>query len=338
MSKKAIFMFVFVITLALFPQKPTDAKSRLIDDYITASFDTEHTTVAFSKDQFESLCKANKTPITVIEHIDGNSDGNTEVIRAKRDGCLLISAMGHDSFLISAWDTYDDYSYCVHEKTIKEQNLIMVPIEAGHTYLIEKQLNYPQDSLLELSIGFIPNKRSYSFEKIETKADGSIRLLLNDEYNHDTELVAVAVHGYYSSSEVYTTKIQYTCGSVFTDNGAELTLPEKGIYTIRILTILDNQIVDYQVLHFDSDEYTNVPKPEEPYSALSDTNVIVGKARPDAEVIVKYNNLKYSAIASWNGIYKIRLEDTLTTGQTIVLYQKWNGITSKKTRTFVTDD
>lgn len=339
---------IVVGCVAYTPASKTAAKTKTISDYMSASFDVYKAYLVKSQLEFDDIYKENELVAAVEEpyYVEGvGANGVTNTFTAKADGCLLFKVEKGD-FLrgleivdVTQKKTTTVFAY---KYTKYYANTAQIPIIAGHEYEIRKSIGYTYNATvtLKLFFGFIAQNSTFSIDNVTKKDNKTIEVTVGNVYASGTDLTVFAVTGEKNTNDVIAETVTYQYTATEDKGDAVLVLPDDGVFTLKINTLLNGTPIAYQVFVLDTTKYL---KPtldvlETPYSALAGTNVIVGVGEPSATVYASYNGHEYKGKANRSGIYKIVLDEDMVEGKKIKLWQKKNGLTSKKASTRVTTE
>ena len=353
MRRLTSIVLVLALVIGCVAYSPTgkaSAKTKTISDYMSASFDVYKAYLVKSQLEFDEIYKANELVAAVdepynIEAVGGGVSGVTNTFTAKTDGCLLFKVEKGD-FLrgleivdVTQKKTATVFAY---KYTKNYANTVQIPVIAGHEYEIRKSIGYTYSATITIKLyfGFIAQTSTFSIDHVTEKDNKTIEVTVGNVYASGTDLSVFAVGGEKGTNDVIAETVTYQYTATEDKGDAILVLPDDGVYTLKINTLLEGTPIAYQVFVLDTTKYLKptLDAPETPYSALAGTNVIVGVGEPSATVYASYNGHEYKGKANRSGIYKIVLDEDMVEGNKIKLWQKKNGLTSKKSSTRVTTE
>ena len=326
---------------------PVNAKTKTIDDYMSASFDVSKVAIVKTYKEFVDSINAGTVKPTVEEIMTSKTDGVINTFEMKEDGCIIIipTYENRSLFLTMTMEVLDTTDYNPVQLSYKNAynssiNSFMIPVVKGHKYSFAKTNTSSYTGEINYYYAFIPQTSTFAIDSVTKKTNGTVAVEIGNVYENGSVLSVSAVEGIYSANDVFLNKVKYKYTGTNEDGYSLLILPDEGEYTIQIQTMINNEKITYQRYVLDTAAYLRptLPKLETPYSALAGTNVIVGIAEPSATVYATYKSVKYSAKANKKGIYKIVIDEEMIEGKQIKIWQKKNGVTSKKLSTRVTSE
>lgn len=336
--RKLIITLILVLSIGIIcPLYTVNAKSKGIDDYISATFDVYNVPIVDSYVEFTEQIKKDK----IKPAIDDNGTSALYTVTAKKNGCLVLYGAKYFSiFDVTSKTTYEMQDAYGTDKS----NLI--PIRKGDSFAIQNTGN----GNITLCIGFIPEEYIFQVDESRKNANGTLSFTFGNIYGNDTVLSVSASESVYATRRVisedvklsyYKTTKLYEYSSIATDSGdAVLTLPKGGEYTLTFRLAMKGSTIAIGTIILDTDTYISptLDKPAEPISAITGTNVIVGYGEPYAIVYVTYKSKKYSNKCDKNGIYRIVLDKEMEKGVKFKIWQTDDKLTSKKASYRVTSE
>ncbi|MBR4344018.1 MAG: hypothetical protein IKP88_15195 [Lachnospiraceae bacterium] len=339
MKKKIICITLLIIlVIGTIPiSAKSKVKSETIDDYLETSFDVYNIPIVDSYYEFSTM-KDNDEIKPAIEDTS-KSTKNIYTIKAKKNGCLTVYSK--DSFKIYDLSTKDttmlkDYMNGGYNIPIRKNDILAISVQSSYN--------------LTVYIGFVPEEKIFCIDESVKNKNNTLTFTFGNVYGQGTTLSVYASKKKLSTATVlakdilqpdYNKSISYDCTSILNDEGdAVLTLPERGEYTIVMMSEIKGKIFSRLTFILDTDKYIE-PKLdalEEPISAVKGTNIIVGYAEPYNTVYVEYDGKKYEGVANRKGIYKIVLKKDMKEGVAFKIWQcNDKGLSSKKAKYRVTD-
>ena len=338
--KSFLALTIALLLIVTVCPKSANAKSKGIDDYISASFDVYNVPIVDSFVEFKDLIDKNK----ITPAIEDSGTATQYTVTAKKNGCLVLygvnNSVVYTYFSLSDVTTKTSYEIW----GIYGDKSEFIPIREGDKFAIQGK------GAFTFYIGFIPEEYIFQVDESKKNNNGTLSFTFGNVYGNDTVLSVLASENTYPTRQVikedvalvyYKSTSLYEYSSVATDNGdAVLTLPKGGEYTLTLRVKMKDSTIAVDTFVLDTNAYINptLDKLKEPISAITGTNVIVGFGEPYTTVYVSYDGKKYSNKCDKDGIYRIVLNKELKKGVKYKIWQTDVTLTSKKTSYRVTSE
>lgn len=320
---------------------PVNAKETKINNYLETSFDVYNVPIVDSYLEFKEMIDSDK----VKPAIEDKNSITAYTVKAKKNGCLVLCRKQSGHILLNDVKTKNTKQIAKFDNVYSSNSSVyhLIPMQKGDKISIDK--SYAAD--MTAYIGYIPMENVTVIDESVKNTNGTLRFTFGNVYENDTVLSIQATKKDISSSDIlandvlaYKQNISYEVTSVSEDGDAILTLPEAGTYVLTIRLTMNDKSIAYQILTLDTDTYIvpTLDKLEEPISAITGTNVIVGFAEPFTTVYADYDGKTYNGKSDRNGIYRIVLSKDMKKGTKFKIWQKSDKLTSKKASYRVTNE
>lgn len=342
MKKLFCITLLLAIVIGTIPvSAKSKTKSEKINDYLETSFDVYNVPVVNSMIEFKEQLSAGDVKTAIY---DTSKTKTPYIITAKKNGCLLIYCSDgyyditdvhnkNEQMIENRVSCHDDYGYK------------MIPIRKKDKIAF----TYNTGTSLKMYIGFVPEEKIFNIDESAKNTNGTLGFKFGNVYANDTVLSVYAVNKEYSTKDILINDIlpksyinktfAYDCSSVAEGNDSILTVQKNGTYTVTVRLSMNGTDIAYDTFILDTDKYISpmLDVVEEPISAVTGTNIIVGYAEPFCTIYIEYDGKKYEGIANRKGIYKIKLKKDMKEGVAFKIWQSNDKLTSKKAKYRVTD-